>query len=106
MWIRPSIESSILAKAPKLVSLVTVAVIDPPHGKGLVDRAPGFGRQAPQAQADALAILVHVHHVDVHLLPDVQHFAGVIDAVPGKLRKMDQSVGAAQVHERAEARCW
>ena len=28
----------------------------------------------------------------------------MFDAVPGKLRKVDQAVGAAQVHERAEGR--
>jgi hypothetical protein len=60
--------------------------------------------EAAQAQADALAFLVHVHHVDFHFLANAQDLARVLDAVPGQLRQMNQAVGPAQVHKGAEIR--
>ena len=98
----PSMASSILAKAPKAVRRVIC------RGNDLADHvlvghdAPRFGRQPAQAQADALAFFVHVHHVDFDLLTDFQDLAGVLDAMPRQLRQMDQPIGAAQVDERTE----
>ena len=40
--------------------------------------------------------------LDFDLLADLQHFAGVVDAVPAHLADVDQAIDAAQIDERAE----
>ena len=96
-----------MANAPKVASLVMVAVNDLAHLVLLIHHAPRFRGQPAQAQPDALALFVHVHHVDFDFLAHPHDLAGVLDAMPGQLGKMDQAVGSAQVDECAEiARCW
>src|SRR5262249_15166358 len=55
-----------------------------------------------QRQRDALAVHVHVQHLDRDLLADLDDLARVVDVLPGKLGHVHQAVHAAQVDERAE----
>src|SRR6266702_2959771 len=55
-----------------------------------------------QRQRDALAVHVHVQHLDGDLLADLDDLAGMVDVLPGQLGDVHQAVHAAQVDERAE----
>jgi hypothetical protein len=55
-----------------------------------------------QRQRDALAVHVHVQHLDGDLLADLDDLARVVDVLPGQLGHVHQAVHAAQVDERAE----
>src|ERR1700729_527000 len=79
-----------------------------PAGNDLAD-VVGAGELLPrvflsglQRQRDALAVHVHVQHLDGDLLADLDDLAGVVDVLPGQLRHVHQAVHAAQVDERAE----
>src|SRR5688500_7182283 len=62
---------------------------------------PGIGLQLLVAEADPLALAVELQDLDLDLVPDVQHFARVVDAAPGHVGDVQQAVDAAQVHEGA-----
>src|SRR6266568_3367206 len=55
-----------------------------------------------QRQRDALAVHVHVQHLDGDLLADLDDLARVVDVLPGQLGDVHQAVHAAQVDECAE----
>src|SRR6266568_4219434 len=55
-----------------------------------------------QRQRDALAVHVHVQHLDGDFLADLDDLARVVDVLPGQLGHVHQAVHAAQVDERAE----
>src|SRR5262249_14832360 len=55
-----------------------------------------------QRQRDALAVHVHVQHLDRDLLADLDDLAGVVDVLPGQLGHVHQAIHAAAVDERAE----
>src|SRR6476646_2114509 len=55
-----------------------------------------------QRQRDALAVHVHIQHLDGDLLADLDDLARVVDVLPGQLGHVHQAVHAAQVDERAE----
>src|SRR4029453_5329698 len=74
--------------------------------RGIADRrgAPGIGLELLQAQRNALGLPVELQDLDPDLVADVQHLAGVVDAPPGHVGDVKQSVDAAQVHEGAVLR--
>src|SRR5262249_22445698 len=53
-------------------------------------------------EGDLLLLLIHREHLHLDLLADTQYLAGVVDAAPGELADMDEAIGTAQVHKRAE----
>jgi hypothetical protein len=55
-----------------------------------------------QRQRDALALEVHVQHLDVHLVADLDDLGGVVDVLPGQLGDVHEPVDAAEVHEGTE----
>jgi hypothetical protein len=64
-------------------------------------RRPGIGLELLVAQGDALAVAVELQDLDLDLVPDVQHFARVVDAAPGHVGDVEEPVDAAEVHEGA-----
>ena len=102
MWTRPSMPSSTRTNAPNGTSLVTLP------GHDLTDRV-GPGEVLPRVllrrlerQGDALAVHVDVEHLDGDLVADLDDLGGVVDVLPGQLGDVDETVDAAEVHERTE----
>lgn len=58
--------------------------------------------QLAQAEADALALLLHGNDLDLHLLADGQDFGGMVDHGPAEFADVDQAVGAADADEGPE----
>ena len=73
-------------------------------GVALLDRRPGINLCTFDRESDFLFLFVNAENLDFDLLADVQDFAGMIDATPGELADMDQSVCPSQVNEGAEIR--
>ena len=48
-----------------------------------------------------MGLMVDLDDLDLHLLADIEHFGGVIDAPPGDIGDVQQPVDAAEIHERA-----
>src|SRR3990172_7294382 len=55
---------------------------------------PRILRQSFHRQADAFALAFDPKHAHAHLLPDLEHLRGVVDAFPGNLRQVYQPVRA------------
>ena len=55
-----------------------------------------------QRQGDTLAVHVDVEHLDGDLLADLDDLGRVVDVLPGQLGDVDETVDAAEVHERTE----
>ena len=51
---------------------------------------------------DRQRISLDVEHLDLHVLPDLEHFGRVVDVAARELRDVDQAVHAVEVDERAE----
>src|SRR5262249_44704294 len=60
----------------------------------------GIVLQLLHAQRDAVGLVVDFDDFDLHLLADVEHFGGVIDAPPRDVGDVQQSVDATEIHER------
>ncbi len=73
---------------------------------GIANRrgAPGIGLELLVPERDALGLPVELQHLHLDLVADVQNLARVIDAAPGHVGDVEQSVDAAQVHEGAVLR--
>src|SRR5579859_3921077 len=69
---------------------------------GAGELLPGVFLGGLQRQRDALAVHVHVQHLDRDLLADLDDLAGVVDVLPGQLGHVHQAVHAAEVDERTE----
>src|SRR5579871_2678579 len=65
-------------------------------GRPRIDLRPLDGKR------DLLLFFIDTQHLDFNFLADLEHLAGVVDAAPGELADVNQSVSAAQVNERAE----
>ena len=53
----------------------------------------------PEAHARALAVELEDAHVD--LVADLDHFGGMLDALPGHVGDVQQAVDAAEIHKGA-----
>src|SRR5438132_6531734 len=65
----------------------------------LFNRGPGINLGSLNGERDFLLIFVYAEHLHFNMLTDVQDFAGMIDAAPGELADMHQSVRASQVNK-------
>src|SRR5690606_9836799 len=63
---------------------------------------PGIFLKLADRQTNALAFLVHADDLDLDFLPDFKDLAGVLDAIPGDLRQVNQAVGTVNVDESAK----
>ena len=55
-----------------------------------------------ERKGNLFLFLVHVQNVDLEFLVDLDHVSGVLNAIPGHVRDVQQAIDAAQVDERAE----
>ena len=74
---------------------------DGAHRKVALEDLPGIVFHALVAERDAVILFVKRLDVDLDFVALLDHFAGVLDALPGKLRDMDHAVYAAEVHKCA-----
>src|SRR5436190_11114896 len=63
---------------------------------------PRIGLRLLETERDALALAVDIEHLHLHLLPDVEHFGGMVHVRPRQLRDMDETVHPVEIDERAE----
>ena len=68
----------------------------------LVDDRPGLRFETLHAQPDSFAVPIHIEHLYINVITDLEHFARMLDTMPGQLRYVDQSIGATQIDEGAE----
>src|SRR5262249_10979792 len=66
-----------------------------------LDALPRIGLQLLHAERDAVRLVVDLDDLDLHLLADVEHLGGVIDAPPRDVGDVQQAVDAAEVDEGA-----
>jgi hypothetical protein len=66
-----------------------------------LDALPRVVEQLLHAERDAVGLVVDLDDLDLHLLADVEHLGGMIDASPGDIGDMQKSVDAAEIDEGA-----
>ena len=79
-----------------------LALLDALQRVARLDPVPGRGAQLLEAQSDALAVAVDPQHHDLDLLVHLHHLGRMVDAPPGHVGDVQQTVDAAQVHEDPE----
>src|SRR5882724_6343007 len=65
------------------------------------DLVPGIGFQLLHAQRDALGLWIEADDLDLHALADGKRLGGMIDAPPGDVGHVQQTVDAAEIDEGA-----
>src|SRR5215469_8178276 len=65
---------------------------------------PGINLSAFDRQRNFLLLFINAKHLDFDLLADLEHFARMVDAAPGELADMHQSVCASQVNKGPKIR--
>ena len=88
-----------LEEGTVLLGLGDLAVDHLPGWEAVLDGVPRVVAQLAQREADAGELGVELDDLDPDLVPDTQHVRHVVDAVPGQLADVDQTVGAAEVDE-------
>src|SRR5699024_1196711 len=53
-----------------------------------------------QAQRDARALAIELEHLDLDFLAHADHFARILDALPGHVGNVQQAIDAAEIDER------
>src|SRR5262244_804357 len=66
-----------------------------------LDSLPGVILQLLHAERNAVGLVIDLDDLDLHLLPDVEHLGRMIDAAPGDVGDVEESVDAAEVYECA-----
>ena len=66
-----------------------------------LDALPGIGLELLHAQGDALRLRIEPDHLHLHRLADMQGLGRMIDAPPGDVRDVQQTVDAAEIDEGA-----
>src|ERR1019366_5673402 len=92
-----------LEEGTVLLGLGDLAVDDFAGREAVLDRVPRVIAKLAQRETDAGELGVELDDLDPDLVPDGQHVRHVVDAVPGQLADVDQTVGAAEVDEGAVA---
>src|SRR5271166_1590112 len=64
------------------------------------DAVPGIVLELLHAERDAVCLVIDLDDLDLHLLADVEHFGRVIDAPPGDVGDVEETVDAAEVYKR------
>ncbi len=75
---------------------------DGPLGVLLGRVLPGVGGELLEAERDPLALAVEVQNQNLHLVPDLEDFAGMADSAPAHVGDVQQAVDAAEVDEGSE----
>ena len=63
---------------------------------------PGIALHGADGQTDAFLLAIDVDDLDLHFLTDLEHLRRVLDAFPGDLGQVHQTVGAVDVDEGAK----
>ncbi len=66
-----------------------------------LDALPRIILQLFHSERDAVGFVVDLDDLDLHLLADIEHLGRVVDAPPGDVGDVQETVDAAEVHERA-----
>src|SRR5579864_5242598 len=66
-----------------------------------LDALPRIVEQLLHAERDAVGLVVDLDDLDLHLLADIEHLGGMIDAPPGNVGDVQQAVDAAEIDEGA-----
>src|SRR5262249_28816505 len=66
-----------------------------------LDALPRIVEQLLHAERDAVGLVVDFYNLDLHLLADIEHLGGMIDAPPGDVGDVQEAVDAAEVDEGA-----
>src|SRR5262249_53212199 len=66
-----------------------------------VDGLAGVILQLFHTERDSVGLVIDLDDLDLHLLPDVEHLGRMIDAAPGDVGDVEESVDAAEVYECA-----
>src|SRR4029077_10933317 len=93
-----------LEEGAVLLDLCNLALHDGAGREALLDVIPGVLAQLAEAEGDPRCLRIQLDDLDLYVLSHLEHIANVGDAVPGELGDMDQTVGGAQVDERAIGR--
>src|SRR5215469_3855675 len=72
------------------------------RGIALFDGCPRVNLSALDGQGDFLFVFIDTEDLDFHLLADLEHLAGMIDAAPGQLTDVHQSICPSQVDKSAK----
>ena len=88
-----------LEEGTVLLGLGDLAVDHLPGWEAILDGVPRVVAQLAQREADAGELGVELDDLDPDLVPDTQHVRHVVDAVPGELADVDETIGAAEVDE-------
>ena len=78
------------------------AVYQLPHLVGPSKLLPGVLLGCLQREADPLPTEVDFQYLNLDLIADRYHRAGVVDVLPGQLRDVDQAIHATQVYKGPE----
>lgn len=62
---------------------------------------PRIALELFHAEADALVVFVEFDNLNLNRLSDRQNFGRVVDALPGNVGNVQQTVNAAEINERA-----
>src|SRR5579875_1792034 len=89
-------------KSPKRSDLGHDASDDLSDRIALFDGCPGINLGALDGERDLFLFLIYAQYLHFDLLANMQHFAGMVDAAPGQLTDMHQSVGPAEVNKSPE----
>ena len=65
------------------------------------DLHPGVLAQLLEPQGHAVTLAVEFENLDVHLLPDFNNLAGMLDSLPRHIGDVQQSINTAQVDKGA-----
>ena len=63
---------------------------------------PGIGLQLAHGETDTLAFLIDCDDLDFDLLTNLEHFPGMINALPGEFREVHQAISAVNVDKSTE----
>ena len=72
------------------------------HGVAAFDVFPRIVLKLLQAEGDTLLLAIHFENDDVHALADADHLRRMVEAAPGHVGDVKQTVHAVEVHEHAE----
>jgi hypothetical protein len=73
-----------------------------PTGVTGFDVFPRIVLKLLEAEGDTLLLAIDFENLDFDLLTDAKHFGRMVEAAPGHVRDVEQSVHAVEVHERTE----
>ena len=91
-------------KAPKSMRRVTVPVTALADFVLVTDFGPGLGFKLLETEREAFGLGLDLEDLEAQLLADGEDVLGSVDAGPGDVADVEETVDAAEINERSEAR--